>query len=699
MPAPSTLAVRSALVDRADDEKLVVLTPLREDDLGTGLLAHAVRQRVWTLDPWDTVRAMFGVTDRGLDSALVRDGEDVARALVTQAPPGGWDVQRTGVLTRDAAYQALVRQVLLLEPHQMDLAGLLDWAVGERFGLSLHEADDTLAGLLSAWLAQTVGQGAEPVLTLCRRGHGSDAVALGLALGALSRSSSPEAGRATGALEQRLLDDRVEADDLARWHDAARGWVERALHTSRPGWRIALDRADELLDSVDAAGLASGSDLLLSGYRARLARVGDALGAATSSRSKRRRAELETTFAALEDHRLARAPGWSADAESAAAGVRLARWLATRPAPPETLGDALEWQVREGGWVDRARQLAWNGASEPALAAGLRAAFDAATKARLAIDRAAAAQLAAAVADDQRPGRLVPVEQAMQRVVLPLAEARPTLLLVLDGMSAAVAAELAGHVTALGWVEVVPADTEERVGLLAGLPTVTEVSRTSMLAGRLTRGGQREERDGVAALTGGRGAVFHAGTLAGGAGALLPPEVGEAVTDLSRPLVACVLNAVDDALDGGDPARTRWTVDAVRHLRPLLEQASLSGTCCRADQRPRARGRPSRRRRDPVAQRRWRALAARRGREATEGRGAAVGSTGAARRRHRRRGSRRDAALPAAARGLPRRRRPGRAGDSGGDARQARGRGAGRLGRGAGPGTGLVVAAVGRAPS
>jgi hypothetical protein len=126
-------------------------------------------------------------------------------------------------------------------------------------------------------------------------------------------------------------------------------------------------------------------------------------------------------------------------------------------------------------------------------------------------------------------------------------------------------------------VEIVPTDTEERAGLLAGLPTVTEVSRTSLLAGRLSRGGQREERDGVAALTGGRGAVFHAGTLAGAAGALLPPEVGEAVTDLSRPLVACVLNAVDDALDGGDPARTRWTVDAVRHLRPLLEQASSVG--------------------------------------------------------------------------------------------------------------------------
>ena len=150
------------------------------------------------------------------------------------------------------------------------------------------------------------------------------------------------------------------------------------------------------------------------------------------------------------------------------------------------------------------------------------------------------------------------------------------LLLVLDGMSVAVACELAESVSSLGWSEI-EHEGDGRAVVLAGLPTVTEVSRTSLLSGRRQRGGQREERAGLAELAGAPTRLFHLGDLAGGAGAYLPPDVREAVLDAGRPLVAAVLNAVDDSLSGGDPARTRWTVDAVRHLRPLLEQAAVAG--------------------------------------------------------------------------------------------------------------------------
>jgi hypothetical protein len=201
----------------------------------------------------------------------------------------------------------------------------------------------------------------------------------------------------------------------------------------------------------------------------------------------------------------------------------------------------------------------------------------AASDRRAAIDQAAAAQLALAVAQDEPTGRVVPVENALVQLVQPLASTELVLLLVLDGMSSAVAAELVESAGSLGWVEHQRDPAQGRDVLLAGLPTLTKVSRTSLLAGRLRTGGQREERSGLAEVLGETTVLFHLADLQARPGRDLPDEVREAVQDSSQPVVATVLNAVDDALSGGDPARTRWTIDAVRHLPELLERARASG--------------------------------------------------------------------------------------------------------------------------
>jgi hypothetical protein len=88
VPCPSPLAMRAALVDAAPDERLVVLTDCDADALGTGLLAHCARLKVFSIEPWDLVRSEFNVTD--LDPALVREGHWLAEALTEQAPPNGW---------------------------------------------------------------------------------------------------------------------------------------------------------------------------------------------------------------------------------------------------------------------------------------------------------------------------------------------------------------------------------------------------------------------------------------------------------------------------------------------------------------------------------------------------------------------------------------------------------------------------------
>ncbi|NYG54951.1 BREX-2 system phosphatase PglZ [Nocardioides perillae] len=569
-PAVSPLAVRDLLASHPDD-RLVVVTDVPESELGADLLSRAVRQRVGAVDTWDAVRGAFGVTrPEALDPALVRDGEVLARALLDRMPPGGWPSPVSGLLTREHAYRSLASE-LLRTPRDLDAAGLLDWSRDALGTLALHEMEPRLRELLVPWVLRHTGSGTGPVVDLAVAGRGTDAVAMGLVAGAAWSTGSND--RVKGKVEQVLGRPTLPADEASRWAELSLGWVLRRLGTDRRAVDEVLEQADRLLAELGAEALAGHSKVVPSGLRARCAAVAEVLpGAAAGDR--RALDQAETRILAVRAHVLA---GTDPVAQALEMAVRLVRWLQVREGLPAHAEEALRWQVATGGWVDRARQVVANGVSDPQVQASLAAVHAAASARRADVDAAAAAHVASAVAADQPPGRLVPVEDALQRLVQPLAASAPVLLLVLDGMSAAVASEIVESAAAIGWTEHQRDPAAGRDVLMAGLPTVTEVSRTSLLAGRRTRGGQREERAGIAEVLGAGTALFHLGDLLAGAGRDLPDEVRDAVQDTSTRVAAAVLNAVDDSLSGGDPARTRWTVDKVRHLEPLLERARAAG--------------------------------------------------------------------------------------------------------------------------
>ena len=65
----------------------------------------------------------------------------------------------------------------------------------------------------------------------------------------------------------------------------------------------------------------------------------------------------------------------------------------------------------------------------------------------------------------------------------------------LDGMGLAVFHELLADIESHGWIDLAPQDDPKPVGpVVAALPSVTEFSRTSLLAGRLCRGDQQTEK-------------------------------------------------------------------------------------------------------------------------------------------------------------------------------------------------------------
>ena len=170
-------------------------------------------------------------------------------------------------------------------------------------------------------------------------------------------------------------------------------------------------------------------------------------------------------------------------------------------------------------------------------------------------------------------------------VVAPLAAHSPVLLIVLDGMSVAVCRELLPDLLGQDWI---PLNREGKESLLsaglATIPSVTEVSRTSLLCGQLRQGASADEQAGFEAHPGLRARcksgfppiVFHKSALRGEGDAVLAGEVREEIASPDRRIVGVVINAIDDQLLKGEQLDTRWSRDTIPVLPALLHEAKLS---------------------------------------------------------------------------------------------------------------------------
>lgn len=244
------------------------------------------------------------------------------------------------------------------------------------------------------------------------------------------------------------------------------------------------------------------------------------------------------------------------------------------------LPSAVAWQSDEGAFVDWARFRLLGGDEIPELSQ----AYGACREALIARRNKFAKPFAQALIDwnANKPsidGRVVPVESVLGHVVAPIAAAHPTLLLVMDGLSISIFRELFARSAGHGWAEMVPSDIGRPLVGVAALPTVTEVSRTSLLCGRLALGAAAQERSGFAShaallahsRAGAPPRLFHKGDLADATN--LAPEVRAAIADPHQRVIGVVYNAVDDHLSGPDQLHQRWTLEDLRLLLPLLREA------------------------------------------------------------------------------------------------------------------------------
>jgi hypothetical protein len=331
-----------------------------------------------------------------------------------------------------------------------------------------------------------------------------------------------------------------------------------------------LHRAELIAAEVQITDRLGASDLLPSGFTHRMRAFASAVRFAVpagGSAVPDAVARAQAALALLEQHR---DPYQKPRTETARMAVRLLRWLATADPPaPDTLLDALHRHVREDGWVDRARLDIFAGDVDASVADAYRLLYRAVDIRRTRHDRQFAELLATATAAETEPGTLLPVEEVLDRVVAPIMDkGHHVLLLVLDGMGMAAATELAESLRRGGWMELTPGGGP-RTGVLAALPTVTEVSRCSLFSGRICAGDQQAETSAFKERFP-HGLLLHKAALRTAAGSAIDPRVADALADPKIPLVAAVINTIDDALDRSDPGTTVWGTDTVNGLCDLL---------------------------------------------------------------------------------------------------------------------------------
>lgn len=587
---PSSLAARDALADARSDETLVLLTDRTPDDLGADVMARLAKGMLFSVIPWEILKDLFGATE--LDRRLLKE-RWLADALLEAAPADGFLPIATGFLDAGTAWDAFLHHGLGFPARAVDFRALLEWASDPERISRFRGGPKEMRLAVTRRMTETLGPLAGPVfLAVEHASSPADALTIGLVCRILfhpEAKSTSELRSAAVRLEPMLGGGTVPQALGLQWADEAEGlllsrWKALPESTRFGATRGVLDRAEALLATLKGTAGAFLSDVLPSSLEQRLRRFGVELREGLEAGGSDT-AVLEALKDSAAKHLLANRNPERLEAVEMA--CRLSRWLSAHRSPkPGSTFFALCWDFADtGSFVDSAREHLTVAESLSELAEGYRAMLVRVAAAREEENHRFGIELARWCAAPGTSETEIPVEAVVPQILAPLAANRPVLFVVLDGMSYGVFRSLSGELATAGWREVAPISPGRRLSAIAAVPSLTEVSRTSLLCGALQRGGSAEEKPGFAKHPGLLGAcrsgrppvLFHKGDLTGPGGVGLAPSILEKLEKPENRVVGVVLNAVDDHLLKGDQLHVAWNLVTLQPLRTLLEAASTAG--------------------------------------------------------------------------------------------------------------------------
>lgn len=608
----SELDLRRRLLEVAGDEYAVFLIPWRAATLPIDLCGRFKGNgKIETIGREERLKARFGVTEVDDDA---RDCP-LAEYVLAYHPSEAFGIVG-GRLTLDALWTAWLQRAWNLDAGgELALDALLGWAAVDARGPQLvatmrERGADGVRAALIAYLEKKLGSAAPLVWSAWEAGQGAATLELALVLGALAGSTDRGVQMWIKLTSRQVFGGEVDESALIRLGetaDAALRFLSRPGRGDAAAVRALVLAADQRAAIPELAVHVAGSPRLPSAWRARLEHLGRALSAVAAAPSA---ASVQAAVAASREvwrHDMARDPDQGPLLRRAEMALRLASWLAVRPdrelppavTPYDDVESLASWYVREGGYLDRARRWAHGGGEGP-FAEGVSAVVAAVDAVRVELDR----RFARALPDWHRAGRratrVVPIDQAVQRIATAFLDEHPErrlLVVLMDGMAWAQAVELleamgkrASVWGPLAWHGM----ARHRVGdgpypaVLTNFPTVTEVSRSAFFGGKVIPPGAatdsskdpdrwKANRDVQKHVRGNAVPQLRLrgdGQTRDGSAS---PDALELVLDPQQRIVAVVINAIDMSLKADRAHEVEWNLDTIKALRDLLDKATEAG--------------------------------------------------------------------------------------------------------------------------
>lgn len=581
----SPLAIRQLLHEQTPDAINLFITNLDEKRIGLDVMLRLAKSRLLKIDHWQIVKDSFHA--RSIDPRISKHSW-IADLLIDIKPHTGFLPVAGGCLDAETVWPLLLESRLNMRSDSFDLQTILDWSSNAEHVRLWNACSNEFQEAAAQWLSTAAGPTAELILNTIAKNESPDALPIGLVLDVLlNPTHSHELGTSLVRLELKYLkEDSTRSNLLQQWAAAAKNVVYFQLADKPQELKQVLSRADAILHIVEAQAMAFLSDISPLGLNQRLMRFGDALSNRIDQRAYSISEDLNNRCQAIFEHMLARSEPTRLNRVKMS--VRLLRWLAEEQQHPASFGsfqEAADYQLAEGSYLDWAR-LSINTIEESReLSSAFTKLFDAVSKIR---DQQAE-QFAKLLSEwtelnktsDEYPG----VEEVLSKVLTPLAQQKPVLMIVMDGMSTAIFRELIADISKRGWYWLVEQNRRRLSGGLAAIPSITERSRTSLLCGKLLKGNADTETREFAkhpdllscSKPGSPPRLFHKSDLTPGNEADLSDTVRNSIQDKKQKIISVVVNAIDDHLEKSQQLAISWTRDAITVLPLLLHEAKLAG--------------------------------------------------------------------------------------------------------------------------
>ena len=382
------------------------------------------------------------------------------RTIAGRRAASGLPAVPNGVLDAETVWGLLLEQQLGLATARPDLVALLKWSMDAENTQRYVRVPDSVRQAAKAWIAESAGLATEAVLECVQASERPDALPVGLALGVVyHRDAAGKLDKAAGRMEKYVGQAHLDEPVARQWQAAATEVVR--LHVpdakARGAW---LQRADEILQAVQADDYAHLSPTSPLGYNQRLARFGKALADVVESSQTEIPEAFHQAYRDVIRHDLSQkgsravqrvemAPGWHAGwlvarrrfagarrgspdpAETADRQVSGARGRPAvgevarsgdRPQPEAaSLAEAAREHALAGGFIDWARQTLRGGEPVRELAEAYTRLLAKVTQIVEQKNRRFAQLLRDWIAAGSKGDEVLPVERVLDELVAPLA--------------------------------------------------------------------------------------------------------------------------------------------------------------------------------------------------------------------------------------------------------------------------------------